>query len=250
MLRGLLTLAPIVAWSLDDSSTLVQHKASTEKLEGISCKSRPEICHDGLFNCEKKTPTEEYNHQITKDTDGHPNPHTLCSKTLQVNSFKKCIIDRDLDAHAEMMFKYNEQQREFDATYCFAAGHCNNTAVKANTTLKEAEAMCDQVYGRGIWSGIGYEALNGQRNSHGGRKNPFAHVACAEGRWHCDVHYCREMICKEDLWRYRFGMLSWWTPGSHWQGVIPAAVYRKTEASPDKVYKKVRKSERKHQTHL
>jgi len=230
-------LGPALALALEDGVALVQQMAATEQASlaadspgrhVTSCAKVPEVCGDGRFNCDLgPLSQEEHDKDITRSTDGRPNPRALCGDS-RIASWSKCL-NGDLVGAAHLMMAYMHQHLEPDAEYCFAAGHCNNTKVTANTTFDEAEAMCDQIYGRNMWSGIGYGHINMQRYSHMGRKNPYSHMACAEGRWHCDVMYCREHLCGVDTWRRIYGRLSWWEPGSHWAGVIPAARYRESE---------------------
>jgi len=241
-MRRLLPLAPVLALALEDSAVLVQ-KAVSERQQGISCRSRPEICHDGLFNCESNIDDADLQKQITRATNGHSNPNALCKEPVKLNAYKKCIIDRDPVKAAQMMWEYRFPKSDEDGQYCYAAGHCNNTGVTENTTVQEAEQMCNQVYGNDVWSGIGYEMLQGQRRSQMGRKNRWAQIACAEGKWHCDVIYCRETVCKDDRLRKNSHGLAFWTPGEHWLGVIPAASYRSMEAPV------TTKKERKHRSH-
>mmetsp|Transcript_69528 Transcript_69528/g.214913 ORF Transcript_69528/g.214913 Transcript_69528/m.214913 type:complete len:264 (-) Transcript_69528:143-934(-) len=261
MLRRLLpcaVLAPALVLALEDSSALVQQLAVAEQQASffvpspgspgspgehsrVSCRRHPELCGDGVFNCDKPMEQEDIEKDITRETDGHPNPHALCGDA-KIQSHKMCIHGDPIGA-AALMYKMVYTTREEQAAYCWAAGHCNNTRVNENTTRQEAEELCDSIYGHGTWSGIGYRHIQGQRVSHGGRKNPFAHMACAEGRWHCDVVLCHEQYCNDHAWD-RYKSLSFWTPGAHWAGVIPASHFREAEPSPKERTPKRPKSHR------
>merc|ERR1719229_938224 len=111
-----------------------------------------------------------------------------------------------------------------DAQFCFASGHCNNTAVKLNSTMEDMEAMCDQVYGHEVWTKVGFtillKAMGGKGMTAPGRFNPWSQMACAMGAWNCDIIYCRQKICNDPQWRDKFISLSWWEPTSHWRGII------------------------------
>mmetsp|Transcript_19201 Transcript_19201/g.60411 ORF Transcript_19201/g.60411 Transcript_19201/m.60411 type:complete len:240 (+) Transcript_19201:71-790(+) len=191
----------------------------------VDCEKFPSVCHDGLFDCHTQRPGTVT--EITAPTNGHPNLNAIC-KMKYLESYAQCIKGDPLGA-AETTYRvqggHGNAVRKMDAQFCFAAGHCNNTAVTVNSTLEEMEAMCDQVYGHDTWSKVGFTIMFKAmtKTSSPGRFNPWSQMACAMGAWHCDIIYCREKICNDPSWRSQYGSLAWWEATEHWRGIIPGA---------------------------
>mmetsp|Transcript_137985 Transcript_137985/g.428843 ORF Transcript_137985/g.428843 Transcript_137985/m.428843 type:complete len:177 (-) Transcript_137985:119-649(-) len=157
---------------------------------------------------------------MTQTTNGHPNPKAWC-KTPYLKFAIECINEKNpLKAAHTLYGVQSDKIRNLDAQYCFAAGHCNATSVDAsryrafnrssitvNTTLEEMEAHCDGIYGD-VWK---HKAILDffHANADGvGRRNEYAHLACAMGNWHCDVTYCREFYCSNETWQNTYGYLA------------------------------------------
>merc|ERR1719330_194032 len=166
--------------------------------------------------------------------DGHANPRAWCSALSYAdNLVKDCIVDKDLEKSAHNLYKVTTAGKfgpftaEMDGSYCFIEGHCSNTAVTKNTTLEEAEQMCDERYGHDGWAvNFGMEdmvklapfVLKGGMTLTDGFKNMhitkfFLKAACAMGNYHCGVLYCRETYCKDPYYIKKYGYLLPKIPG-------------------------------------
>ena len=154
-------------------------------------------------------------------TDGHTNLQSWCL----MSGFRKgivdsCIIQRELSKAGRLSFEEQGQSGvlEADGSYCFSAGHCLETRVTNATTIADAERLCDEKYGRAVWSTLTIQdvlatelsaAVRGQLSLQTGIQNHeaavrFAQVACAMGNFHCDVIYCRENYCNKEHFRSRY----------------------------------------------
>uniref|UniRef100_A0A7S1RU05 Uncharacterized protein n=1 Tax=Alexandrium catenella TaxID=2925 RepID=A0A7S1RU05_ALECA len=191
----------------------------------VDCEAFPSVCHDGQFDCHMQRPGTVT--QITAPTNGHANLNAIC-KMKYLKSYSQCIQGDPVGA-AETTYLMQDGHsgavKKMDAQFCFAAGHCNNTAVTVNTTIEEMESMCDQIYGHETWTKIGFTVMFTAMTKQGkpGRFNPWSQMACAMGAWNCDIIYCREKICNDPNWKSEFGSLSWWPLSEHWHGIIPGA---------------------------
>merc|ERR1719433_1914021 len=84
---------------------------------------------------------------------------------------------------------------ELDGSYCFIEGHCTDTKVTLNTTLAEAEKLCDEKYPD--WEKVGMDDLSKARAKGGfSRQDGLVNteisrvcgtVACAMGNYHCEL---------------------------------------------------------------
>mmetsp|Transcript_55152 Transcript_55152/g.170836 ORF Transcript_55152/g.170836 Transcript_55152/m.170836 type:complete len:254 (-) Transcript_55152:71-832(-) len=216
-----------------DELALVQHSVEQQASRSLAsrgkvdCDTMPEVCNDGLFDCQDWKFLEFQSADITAPTHGHANPHSMCTvkylpawyQCLKGDPIKGAHMVYELQAPAHPRPGHLGTIRSYDAGYCFAAGHCNNTKVTAKTTLQEAETMCDEIYGS-AWKGINFNHVTGKKTDRVGRDNAFAQLACAMGNWHCDIIYCKEMYCDDPTWRSQYQQLSWWTPSPHWKGYI------------------------------
>eukprot|EP00429_Kryptoperidinium_foliaceum_P097611 CAMPEP_0176236188 /NCGR_PEP_ID=MMETSP0121_2-20121125/27217_1 /TAXON_ID=160619 /ORGANISM="Kryptoperidinium foliaceum, Strain CCMP 1326" /LENGTH=187 /DNA_ID=CAMNT_0017575617 /DNA_START=42 /DNA_END=605 /DNA_ORIENTATION=- len=171
------------------------------------------------FNCwsdpvsEAQSAYWETEHIATDD--GHANIKTWCLDPSYEDSLAKyCFVEPDLKLNAQLTYKHMAERGylENEASYCFMQGHCVNPDVNFNTTLAEAEAICDKQYGHEKWTTFAF----GQRppevaaQTATGFSDPasaeyWALVGCAMGNWHCDVMYCKETYCKMPEWTEKYG---------------------------------------------
>uniref|UniRef100_A0A7S2NB25 Uncharacterized protein n=1 Tax=Alexandrium andersonii TaxID=327968 RepID=A0A7S2NB25_9DINO len=210
------------------------------KPSSYDCDARPWMCQEP-FNCHHDlNPLEMVKRpfQIATD-DGHANLRTWCMPSAEKyvdNLVKHCLVEKDLHKSGQAVYEETRRGRfgattaETDASYCFIEGHCSNTAVTENTTLEEAEQMCDFRYGHDGWAkNFGFKDLAGpkQRKAalwggadlinggfyHTAMSKPYVKAACAMGNFHCDVLYCRETYCQEPYYIKKYGHLLPKVPG-------------------------------------
>uniref|UniRef100_A0A7S2J980 Uncharacterized protein n=1 Tax=Alexandrium andersonii TaxID=327968 RepID=A0A7S2J980_9DINO len=204
------------------------------KITEFNCSHHPWMCKEP-FNCQILPDKAEFKRtQKTMATpDGHANVKTWCGvPQYQPNLARHCIQEKDLKLSAERVHTATIKKRfgpftlEADASYCFLEGHCTNTAVTYNTTMDEAERMCDFRYGHEGWAvNFGYDdivkvgmvlpvsmtPMNGFFTAKA--TAPFVKAACAMGNYHCDVIYCKDSYCKDPHYQKKYGHLSPKTPG-------------------------------------
>merc|ERR1719203_2424081 len=143
-----------------------------------------------------------------------------------------CIQKKNLKKAGWILYEWSTQPRrlgvfdELDASYCFIEGHCTNTAVRDNTTAKEAEKMCNARFGHAGWAqwnlipetpaliGAGLAMMNPKTGFHDKKITRFfLKLACVMGNYHCDVMYCKETYCKKEHYIKKFKHLEPKTPG-------------------------------------
>jgi len=188
----------------------------------FSCNDWPQFCQ-APFNCgENKLDTETWAKKGIGFT-GHANFKTWCAAPHYGHFMEQCIVKKDLIQAARTQYQLltsgvtpSINVIEQEASYCFVQGHCKDTEVTAQTTLEEAEALCDKKIGHSAWT------LWGSRNTEiatGDIPNDKAYTdpqqtlsllagSCATGSYHCDVMMCKETFCKEPQWIEKYGKYS------------------------------------------
>lgn len=183
---------------------------------GLDAKEHPTLVQEP-FRCDEPLDMAALASRVATP-DGHANVRSWCMSAEFENSIAKyCIQHPDLKKNAQLVF---EQQKvagvdHFDASYCFIEGHCDNQVVTENTTLSEAEDICDQHYGgRQSWTSVGlmsmpFGGMPTKQNFFSERSVPdwFGKLACAMGNFHCDVIYCRETYCKMEEYVTKYSYL-------------------------------------------
>jgi len=244
-LRPLLLAAGLAAGrGLEDASALVQRglrpvDPHTDLLGTLfsagrgkfNCTRWPQMCQEP-FNCHKYNAFKSvtwYSRGVA--VDGHSNPQVLCTQPWSSDYYTKCLVEKDPVGAAHLYYNrtvagqygHKEHKLELDASICFLEGYCAEDRVQSNTTMEEAEAVCDSRYGRERWmvtdsvkadkkdrfsSSIG--SLTEFENSMTGlhsrtQSTPLAMAACAKGYFHCEVVYCKETFCKDVYYQERYG---------------------------------------------
>mmetsp|Transcript_33485 Transcript_33485/g.77821 ORF Transcript_33485/g.77821 Transcript_33485/m.77821 type:complete len:267 (+) Transcript_33485:50-850(+) len=199
----------------------------------FNCTENPFMC-EAPYNCHTKLNAAERTKKLkTMATDGHPNLHTWCNAPQYIPSLvRTCLRDHNLKLSAQKVYTATVKKRfgpftaELDASYCFMEGHCTNTAVTYDTTLEDAEKMCDYRFGHKGWAvNFGYNDMVGIAFSkpggmtvNNGFTNPrltklFLKAACAMGNYHCDVIYCKDTYCSMPNYTEKYQHLLPKTPG-------------------------------------
>lgn len=105
------------------------------------------------FDCLNATGTleslEDLQHGIAKPSG--TNLQSWCySEARSIEAVvPHCLLRHDPLATAKALFAKSVELHpldDIDASYCFLVGHCQNDQVTLNTTIPEAEAMCDARY--------------------------------------------------------------------------------------------------------
>lgn len=194
-----------------------------------NCTRHPTLCKDPI-NCHqpRNKADKEFNKLFPATADGHSNLKTWCfAKQYESNLVQECLVNRDLKKSAQQVFRDTVAHGigELDGSYCFIEGHCTNTAVNYNTSVQEAESMCDQRFGHDGWAKFSYvefyatkKALKSTMDPRTGFHHPvltknFLRLACAMGNYHCDVIYCRDTYCKLPYYINKYSHLLPKTPG-------------------------------------
>lgn len=185
----------------------------------VDCEKYPMFCHPSL-DCGTFDPQTENFGERVATVDHRSNLRSWCSGyPMYANLVQECLINGDL--HSSIQSTFEEQKErgadEADGSYCFLAGHCQNTKVTANTTAEQAEALCDEEYGRERWASLGENEVLLSWSQHLDLKRGFqerdsavlgAILACAMGSYHCDVAYCQQAYCNTPHYRERYAHLS------------------------------------------
>lgn len=155
---------------------------------------------------------------------------------MYANSIVKyCLVEHNMKKSATELYSWihSKFMGEGDGSYCFMEGHCTNEAVTDNTTLPEAEAMCDARFGHKGWTGnflltdgsaamlstmVGAMTLHPASDPFTGVHDQkitkvFLKLACSMGNYHCDVQYCKHTFCKNPYYIARYKHLQPKTPG-------------------------------------
>jgi len=208
----------------------------------VDCEKYPMFC-DPKVNCAQQPLTADDKAALQTrlaTSDGKANLRTWCmAYPMYATSVQKCIVEGDPKGYAKEMFESQKKLKlvSADAIYCFVAGHCNNTEVTDSTTVQEAEAVCDKLYGHARWSNIGWkdfmEVLARALQLGRDHKIPkewnvtgwsslvklarheaeiSAMTACSMGNYQCDIAYCKANYCDDPGMRAKFGNLSWSYP--------------------------------------
>jgi len=199
------------------SFSLNPNKVSSSQ---FNCTAVPYMC-GAPFHCDDKLINQSDIQALGRKVavDGHVNFGTWCSKpAFWSNLVKNCLVDHDLRKNAltNMAMSFSSGLTELDASHCFWEGHCSDTEVTYNTTVGEAEALCDKKYPS--WTSIGEDDHNLALDNPGSYalqdgylkaevSHAYGSVACAMGKYHCDVVYCKETYCKMPHYRSKYGHL-------------------------------------------
>jgi len=177
---------------------------------GVDCTKFPHACK-APFNCHLPRETRD----TVATRDGHVDWRTWCSSPNYVEAVSHCR-EGDLRAYGRIIHAAQNNISKYieflDSHYCFAHGHCDNFNITPNTTLAEAETMCDERFGHERWTRMG----NMQSNESDLLLTPKLHLseraemqfvltACAMGNYHCDAIYCQQEFCDKPRWRRLWG---------------------------------------------
>jgi len=195
------------------------------------CHRHPHLCK-APFNCNQSS-MSQFSMQAV---GGHANLQSWCmpSAWKYANTLvKQCLVNKDLRQSGLEVFDMQVRTKtgELDGSYCFIEGHCSNAAINDNTTLEEAEKVCDRRYGHAGWAGnyilsdgfglglkLALDAVTGKgllpalASEKGGFKEQkitrvFAKAACSMGNFHCDVQYCKHTFCQIEHYRRKYAHL-------------------------------------------
>jgi len=199
--------------------------SDTSAVAAFDCTGREVYC-EAPFNCNSQT-------QETMARIADPfKPIAVHNKTNLLSwcgnpTYQSGIVDTCLakgSPSAAGYITYDVQKAggalDADASYCFIEDFCRETRVSDNTTIADAEALCDERYGD-AWrthTNAEHAAIMLADTSDGwnflvqGQRPPtsrsFAMLACAMGNFHCDVLYCKETLCNQQVYQDKY---------LHWQ---------------------------------
>lgn len=202
--------------ALQGSTLIDQFGPFAENNPGENCSAFPEACEQP-FNCVPHTLEATLEDlPLTRQIatyDGHANYHAWCWRgTKYIRYAQQCLVGNVKEAASHLRAIHMQGPKTnlaFDAwaQYCFAANHCNNTLVHENTTIMEAETVCDEMYSRFGWTTGGFTSLLLGPGMQG-HFNAWGQAACAMGVFHCDVQHCRQYYCEDESWASKYGHLA------------------------------------------
>lgn len=193
-------------------------KVDTQSSLPFPCQKFPYMCKAPL-NCHEVSQRD----LLPLAQNGHANVRSWCNLILFAfweSIGKECIANHDLTKNSLELFNVQSHLmlQELDASYCFFEGHCSNRWANPNTTIEEAEQMCDHRFGHDGWTSNFFmsdlkplviktlldtiffhpltaplELINGIHEQKLTRF--FAKLACVMGNFHCDVQYCKQTYC-------------------------------------------------------
>jgi len=177
--------------------------------------------------------------------DGHANVRSWCMPGLEHYAdtlLKECITGRDpkTSAAALLSSSTTEGLQELDASFCFSEGHCSNAQVSDESTVEQAEKICDEMFGRAAWTSEFMQSVSKAFASRNSKKpalmklkNGFTSkamtkalslAACAQGTFHCEVQYCKHTHCKDSSQVSKYGPLA--------PGVDDSAILASDKSAP------------------
>mmetsp|Transcript_1170 Transcript_1170/g.1299 ORF Transcript_1170/g.1299 Transcript_1170/m.1299 type:complete len:275 (-) Transcript_1170:1-825(-) len=190
------------------------------------CAAHPAMCLPP-FNCHQTSHTALTQwSQEGWGKGGQPNWSIWCLDSRYEPYASKCAAG-DLDGAGLVQYQlttaghYGEHIAELDASSCFMDGHCANTAVTNSTTAAEAIQMCDDRFGREVWTSYGKENSRPEDKigfaleeipsysdgfTHPEQTRPFILAACAMGNYHCDIRYCQN-YCQDEYYVRKYAYL-------------------------------------------
>lgn len=197
----------------------------------FDCAARPEYCGPPL-NCQEP----HIRHGFSTANNGHADLKLWCYQAWSFENYRsgvvdQCLINHDLSAAATATYLFQADPDygsatigELDGSYCFIQGFCrlDTITVTNDTTIAEAEAMCDDKYGHESWTTqsvfdgtaptLAERFITGQTLKS---SDYYGRDACARGNFHCDVVYCRETWCKVPHFIETYGHLLTELPWDH-----------------------------------
>lgn len=191
-----------------------------EPWSAADCEEAPWMC-EAPFDCINSTGQVESWEKVLKRL-AKPSGVNMQGWCYAGSPFYKparqCLATRDLHGYAESMlqFSHDYKTEEFDASYCFMSGHCQNLQVTSNSTLLEAEAICDERYGGPDgWRSVGlgqFPQLPPWKylwdSADQKDVDIFVILSCAMGNYHCDVNYCHETYCAMESYKKKYQHLA------------------------------------------
>merc|ERR1719210_1247931 len=119
------------------------------------CQQYPQMCKPP-FNCQTFNFFELANGLLQGlAASGQPMLRAWCAAPQYAPYVDMCLAQKDLVKAGHIQYQWSLDQKanvdELDGSYCFLEGHCTNEAVTNETTLEEANAMCDARYGHDGW---------------------------------------------------------------------------------------------------
>uniref|UniRef100_A0A7S1RVD6 Uncharacterized protein n=1 Tax=Alexandrium catenella TaxID=2925 RepID=A0A7S1RVD6_ALECA len=195
--------------------TIRKQKAHT----GGSASARLSLCAlyplacQAPFSCDKPPNEKEELKRLRKAIaleGGHANLHAWCSSVFQADyiEYVDQCLKGNMEAAVTIIYKTQKQLQpdgsllKADADYCASAGLCDVPEVTVNTTLAQAERICDRRYTHAAWTTLSTQDLREVSHIMTPNTAPvWGQLACAMGNFHCDVVYCRTKHCKPEQLR-------------------------------------------------
>lgn len=203
-------------------------KQGPSPLVAFNCTAFPEFCQ-APFNCQRNSlPIVDWMNK-GYGFKGHADMGVWCLSPVYGQYMEQCIVKKDLVQAAHTQYDNlvegvmgGHVALEGTASYCFVEGLCKDTDVTAETTLEQAEAICDKKLGHNTWTSFGsiwnvkskasvserFQALIKDRHfSKRSQTSALLAGSCASGNYHCDVMLCKETFCQNQKWIDKYGYL-------------------------------------------
>ncbi|CAL1130074.1 unnamed protein product [Cladocopium goreaui] len=182
----------------------------TEPWDEAQCARAPWMCA-APFDCLNTTgqveTLQELKQHLAKPSGVNLQSWCHANPTQWQPGFE-CIIKQDLQGYAALMRQSSiEYHYEiYDASYCFMSGHCENDQVTLNTTVQEAEQLCDERFPEPQgWRSVGLQfPMPSPPFWTMADVKQIELLACATASYHCDVIYCRQTYCQMEEYKKIF----------------------------------------------
>jgi len=210
--------------SLLQQSFRVRDRGTAEHLQPsgkFDCAAHPSLCK-APFNCQDLTPADEQAWDLHGWAANGTNWRIWCLMP-HYDKYSSLCASGDIHGAARAQYlattagKFGKYTMEMDGSYCFIGGLCANTAVTNDTTLQEAEEMCDQRFGHEAWTTMNVQSSLSNHTAQNDLKDlrhgfhsplqtrPFLLAACAMGNYHCDVRMCQVGYCQDEYYVKKYG---------------------------------------------
>ena len=213
-----LLLSAVAEECHETGASFLQHGQHLHRspVDPAVCEKSPYICAEP-FDClnisgQVKSP-EQFQQQVA-GPEGI-DFHSWCYiPTFWEPAALPCLVEKDPLAYAQKMYE-NAMEKHIDglhAANCFLVGYCESHEVTVNTTLAEAQDICDEWFPEpNGWRSMGSPPLVPLSQYTKQIAKQFAQYSCAIGTFQCDAIYCRKTYCQMEKYQKMF-QAKWFDP--------------------------------------
>ena len=191
----------------ETGASFLQHGQHVHRspVDPAVCEKSPYMCAEPFdcLNVSGQVKSAQHYQQHPASPEG-VDVHAWCYQPLWWEpAVLPCLVEKDLLDYAKKMYE-NAQKHALDkhldqihTAYCLQVGYCENHEVTVNTTLAEAQGICDEWFPEpNGWRSQGVPFMPPISQYNKEVATNFAKYSCAIGTFHCDAIYCRETYCQ------------------------------------------------------